>query len=113
MADSERGEKDIFLKALEIEAEEERREFIATACGGDADKQERVETLFKHPLEFLEELWAGQESLEARLFKEHEIPWDDLAFTVVRKVLRRYYKDSLKGGFPFYMDDIMPDAIKP
>ncbi|MBU0768670.1 MAG: NUDIX hydrolase [Proteobacteria bacterium] len=39
--------------------------------------------------------------------------WEDLAFTVVREVLRRYYRDSLKGVFPFYMDDILADAIKP
>jgi hypothetical protein len=32
---------------------------------------------------------------------------------VVRKVLHRYYKDSLKGVFPFYTDDILPEAIKP
>lgn len=54
---------------------------------------------------------AGQESLETLLFKEHEIPWDDLAFTVVREVLRRYYKDVLKGDFPFFMSDILPDGI--
>jgi hypothetical protein len=54
---------------------------------------------------------AGDESLEVLLFKENEIPWDDLAFTVVREVLRRYYKDFLKGVFPFYVDDILPDRI--
>ena len=55
---------------------------------------------------------AGYESLEALLFEEHEIPWDDLAFTVVREVLRRYYRDSLKGVFPFYMGEILPDGIE-
>jgi hypothetical protein len=50
--------------------------------------------------------------LEARLFKRHEIPWDDLAFTVVKKVLSRYYKDFLEGVFSFYMDDILPDVIQ-
>ena len=39
------------------------------------------------------------------------IPWDDLAFTVVKEVLRRYYKDVLKGDFPFFMGDILPDGI--
>jgi len=55
---------------------------------------------------------SGYESLETLLFSEHEIPWDDLAFTVVRKVLRRYYKDFSKGVFPFYIDEILPDGIK-
>ena len=53
---------------------------------------------------------AGLESLETRLFKEDEIPWDDLAFSVVGEVLRRYYKDFLKGVFPFYMGDILQEA---
>ena len=54
---------------------------------------------------------AGPESLEAMLFREYEIPWDDLAFTVVRKVLHRYYRDFLNGDFPFYMGDILPEGI--
>ena len=56
---------------------------------------------------------AGHESIEARLFKENEIPWDDLAFSVVREVLRRYYMDLIKGVFPFYMGDVLPDGIHP
>ena len=55
---------------------------------------------------------SGYESLETLLFKEHEIPWDDLAFTVIKEVLRRYYKDFLKGVFPFYIDEILPNGIK-
>jgi len=56
--------------------------------------------------------WAGHESLEAMLFKKQEVPWDNLAFTVVKKVLCRYYKDFLESVFPFYMDDILPDEIQ-
>jgi len=47
--------------------------------------------------------------LETRLFKECEIPWDDLAFSVVRKVLRRYFEDFLTGVFSFHMGDILPE----
>jgi ADP-ribose pyrophosphatase YjhB (NUDIX family) len=71
----------------------------------------QVYMIFRGPLKD-NNFRPGHESLEALLFREHEIPWDDLAFTVVREVLRRYYKDLLNGAFPFYMGDIVPDGIK-
>jgi len=49
---------------------------------------------------------AGEESLEARLFEEREIPWDDLAFTSVKETLRYYFEDRSTGHFPFHMGDI-------
>lgn len=30
---------------------------------------------------------AGDETIESRLFEEHEIPWDDLAFPSVERTL--------------------------
>ncbi len=48
----------------------------------------------------------GQESLETVLFKERDIPWDDLAFLTVRETLRLYFKDRLKGEFPLHMGNI-------
>jgi len=48
----------------------------------------------------------GIESLETALFEEHEIPWDDLAFEVMRKTLELYYQDVKKGEFPQRMLDI-------
>lgn len=50
----------------------------------------------------------GYESLSVGLFKEHEIPWDDIAFKVVEKTLYKYFKDRKKGEFPFSMGDIQP-----
>ena len=44
---------------------------------------------------------AGEESLEVRLFKESEIPWDEIAFETVRQTLRYYFEDLKTGGFPF------------
>jgi len=35
----------------------------------------------------------GIESLETQLFTESEIPWDDLAFPVVKQTLQNYYSD--------------------
>jgi ADP-ribose pyrophosphatase YjhB (NUDIX family) len=37
---------------------------------------------------------VGQESLEVRLFGEHEIPWDDIAFQSGRYALRKYFEDN-------------------
>ena len=42
----------------------------------------------------------GPETLEAKLFHEHEIPWDDLAFRTVRETLQRFFEDR-RLGRPF------------
>lgn len=41
----------------------------------------------------------GTESSDVKLFSEEEIPWDDLAFGVVRETLRRYFRDRPSGIF--------------
>lgn len=43
---------------------------------------------------------ATSESLEVALFEEHEIPWDEMAFPVVRETLKRYFQDRKTGHFP-------------
>ena len=48
----------------------------------------------------------GPESIEARLFREDEIPWDDIAFRTVRETLKRYFEDRRKGAFGFHTLDI-------
>jgi len=57
-----------------------------------------------------DEFSAGYESLEVRLFREHEIPWTDIAFTVIRETLTQYYTDLEKGCFEFHMGDILRKA---
>ncbi len=50
---------------------------------------------------------AGSESLECRLFTEQEIPWDELAFPVVKETLQRYFRDRAgNNGFPLHIGDI-------
>lgn len=44
----------------------------------------------------------GVETIEARLYAEHEIPWDDLAFKTVRETLERYFADRKKGSFAIH-----------
>lgn len=41
----------------------------------------------------------GHESLEARLFEESEIPWEELAFRTVKETLERYLTDRRSGQF--------------
>lgn len=48
----------------------------------------------------------GAESLDVRLHEEHEIPWDELAFPVVKLTLTRYYQDMRRGSFPVHVEDI-------
>ena len=49
---------------------------------------------------------AGAETLEARLFAESEIPWDQLAFATVRNTLTHYYSDRRRGEYTFHMGTI-------
>lgn len=52
---------------------------------------------------------AGQESLDVRLFSQAEVPWDAMAFTVIRETLNLYFRDRPTGQFPLHMGDIHPD----
>lgn len=52
------------------------------------------------------EFRAGTESLEVKLFAEHEIPWGDLAFTVVHDILKLYFQDVHRGQFGFHVGEI-------
>lgn len=49
----------------------------------------------------------GEESLEVRLMKEGDIPWDHIAFPVIRETLVRYFKDRQTGHFSFHVGDIL------
>lgn len=48
----------------------------------------------------------GSETIEARLFREDEIPWDEIAFRTVRVTLERYFADRQNGSFAFHHLDI-------
>jgi ADP-ribose pyrophosphatase YjhB (NUDIX family) len=56
---------------------------------------------------------AGHETLEARLFHEHEIPWDDIAFRTVSTTLRLYFDDRARGAFGTYIESIVGAAPQP
>ncbi len=42
----------------------------------------------------------GPESLEVRLFREEEIPWEEMAFRTIGRTLRNYFVDRRLGLFP-------------
>ena len=48
----------------------------------------------------------GPETIEARLFTEDEIPWDELAFRTVRETLKHYFADKRRGQFDVHCADI-------
>ena len=50
---------------------------------------------------------AGLESLEVKLFTKEEIPWKDLAFTVIEKTIKLYYQDLEKGNIGIHFDTII------
>jgi ADP-ribose pyrophosphatase YjhB (NUDIX family) len=41
----------------------------------------------------------GHETIEARLFTEDEIPWEEISFKTVRETLLRYFEDRRRGAF--------------
>ncbi|WP_024537746.1 NUDIX hydrolase [Comamonas badia] len=53
-----------------------------------------------------EQFNPGIETLEARLFTEAEIPWEQLAFRTVSKTLECYFADRRKDSFGFHCIDL-------
>lgn len=49
---------------------------------------------------------AGQESLEVKLFDEHEIPWDEIAFPTVKRSLKQFFEDRKSGVYGTHVSDI-------
>lgn len=49
----------------------------------------------------------GPETIEARLFREDEVPWDEIAFRTVRLTLEHFFADRRLGGsFPMHVGDV-------
>lgn len=48
----------------------------------------------------------GHETMEARLFTEADIPWDEIAFKTVKETLQFYFADRKAGRFGFHTLDI-------
>ena len=49
----------------------------------------------------------GHETMEARLFAEHEVPWDEIAFRTVKETLQHYFEDAKRKQFDLHQVDIV------
>ena len=49
----------------------------------------------------------GHETMEAQLFSEADIPWDELAFKTVSETLKRYFSDRENGVFNVHSIDVV------
>ena len=54
------------------------------------------------------EFHPGAESLDVKLYKEKDIPWDELAFPVISETLKRYFDDRSQQEFQLQIGDIDP-----
>ena len=52
------------------------------------------------------EFSPGAESLAVDLFAERDIPWDEIAFRVVKSTLKHYWRDRKHQHFPVRMFDV-------
>ena len=55
----------------------------------------------------------GPESLEVRLFREDEIPWEEIAFRTIGRTLRNYFLDRKLGAFPTRVSVLERKAPRP
>ncbi len=56
---------------------------------------------------------AGPESEEVALFAEQDIPWGQIAFPIVSKILKEYFADTISGNYPIRVSAIGPVDNKP
>jgi ADP-ribose pyrophosphatase YjhB (NUDIX family) len=49
----------------------------------------------------------GHETIEARLFGEDEIPWEEIAFRTVRETLEHYFADRKRGVYTVHNVDVV------
>lgn len=49
----------------------------------------------------------GYETIEARLYAEDKIPWDEIAFRTVKETLERYFEDRRRGHYAVHDVDIV------
>ncbi len=52
------------------------------------------------------QLNPGPETLEARLFREDEVPWDQIAFRTVRRTLECFFEDRRRGQWALHVEAI-------
>ncbi len=111
-----------FMENGESTEQAAARETLEEACARVVDLKlygvfsiphiSQVYMMFRAQLES-EDFGPGAESLEVRLFEEHEVPWETLAFPVVRRTLEHYYRDVKTNHFPVYVENIIRHSTRP
>ena len=48
----------------------------------------------------------GIETIEAQLFAEHEVPWEEIAFQTTRVTLEHFFADRRSGAFSLHHIDV-------
>ena len=56
---------------------------------------------------------VGPESLETALYREDEIPWNEIAFPVVQQTLEEFFADMREGSFPVRVSAIERTPRRP
>lgn len=62
--------------------------------------------LFYHARLLSDQFDPGHETIEARLFTEDDIPWEEMAFRTVSETLKRFFADRRHGRFATHIFDI-------
>lgn len=55
---------------------------------------------------------VGPESSESELYAQSEIPWDNIAFPVVKNILRAYFTDRENGDYPVVVETIDLERLR-
>ena len=49
---------------------------------------------------------SGEESLETVLYRQHQIPWQEMAFSVIEHTLRFFIQDLGRDKYDIYHGDL-------
>ncbi|MBA1193250.1 NUDIX hydrolase [Pseudomonas entomophila] len=111
-----------FMENGETLEQAARRETVEEACARvgemtlyqlfDLPHINQVHVFFRAELADLD-FAIGVESLDVRLFEEHEIPWSHLAFRTVTRTLQCYYRDRLAQHYPIGNEYLPPMQLAP
>jgi ADP-ribose pyrophosphatase YjhB (NUDIX family) len=105
-----------FLELGETTAEGAARETVEEA-GAQIEMQELFTVinvarvgqlhLFYRARLLSDQFEPGAETIEAQLYAEDQIPWDEIAFLTVRQTLEHFFADRRSGIFPIHTLDII------
>lgn len=58
------------------------------------------------------EFAAGEESEDIALFREADVPWQELAFPVIRETLEHYFHDRSRDSYPVRSSSLIVDPSR-